>query len=76
MSLKLRLFTETEKHWGITFSTPAYTPKFSEFGKKPQKKVGAGPVLALGITLSKYRKNEEKWLKIDTLTDFQLKDWR
>ena len=60
MSSKLRLFTETEKHWGITFSTPAYTPKFSEFGKKPQKKVGAGPVLALSVAMSKFGKNEEK----------------
>jgi len=51
LSLKLRLFAETEKHWGITFSTSAYTPKFSEFGKKREKNLGAGPVLALSETL-------------------------
>ena len=43
-----------EKPKSITFSTPAYTPKFSEFGKKPQKKVGAGPVLALSVAMSKF----------------------
>jgi hypothetical protein len=54
LNLKLRLFSETEKHKCITFSTPTYTPKFSDFGKKREKKVGAGPVMALGADLTKF----------------------
>ena len=61
MNLKLQLFSETEKPKCITFSTPAYTPKFSEFGQKPKKNDGAGPVLALSVAMSKFWKNEEKW---------------
>ena len=51
---KWQLFTETEKPKSITFSTPAYTPKFSEFGQKREKKVWAGPVLTLGVAMSKF----------------------
>ena len=56
MNLKLRLFSETEKPKCITFSTPAYTPKFSEFGQKHEKNWGAGPVMALGADLTKFWK--------------------
>jgi len=54
LNLKLQLFSETEKPKCITFSTPAYTPKFSEFGQKPKKNDGAGPVLALSVAMSKF----------------------